>query len=81
MTLVKTQSYKFNHKYLTSLTLDSVNMNTGNGRRRRRSARDLLDFGKLEETLYDLHWKYSNMVRSMEYLLYFNGHLDKNGYQ
>ena len=71
------------YKNFTALyTLDSVNMNTGNGRRKRRSsARDLLDFGKLEETLNDLHWKYSNMVRRIEYLLYFNGHLYKNGYQ
>lgn len=43
--------------------LDSVNMNTGNGRRRRRrSTRDFLDLKKLEETLHDLHWKYSNEV-------------------
>ena len=47
--------------------LDSVNMNTGNGRRRRRSE-DLLDFDKLEETLTDLHWNYSNVVRRIEHL-------------
>ena len=44
-------------------------MNTGNGRRRRRSE-DLLDFDKLEETLNDLHWNYSNVVRRIEYVFY-----------
>ena len=44
-------------------------MNTGNGRRRRRSE-DLLDFDKLEETLNDLHWNYSNVVRRIEHVFY-----------